>query len=181
MVYENKMNLTSKVLILVFFVFICLCLLFYWGWNSTVSPREKIRDYKTIEIINNTGENICLIINFHYTTDEIKNCNRHGDIINKGYNRTDTFFLKREFPENHSYEIILPIKANKRAFFPSSFEIEIYDYEYSNILKKIDYKTFLEILQKKCFPDNTEPLDLNNWTIVLDSTLFDINYFYNEE
>ena len=164
------MKILIRILICVLFIFMCLCLIFYIGWTSSSDPREEAKTYKKIEIINNLEENVCLVINICYTNDEVDYYNKRKTTIDKGYSRIDTLCLKNEYPENHSHSIILPIKINEKIDFPNSFSIEIYNWNMSKLLKKIDSSSFVENIQIDS-ASKANPLLLNEWILIIDSTL----------
>jgi len=153
--------------VVVLFGLITLLVLFFWFYSP--SPQmERMRywsQFKKIEIENDTGKPVCVIINFRYTEEEL---GKYSIIIDNEYtNRIDTF---PHFQYDES-SIYLPIKVSDSTPFPKNFKVSILDSTCTSILRELDFDEFISLTKNEPVIKNNNPLTQEIWWLHIDSII----------
>lgn len=135
----------------------------YYDWQSS-NPYFDINEgkFKDISLVNKTDSVIVLIIDCNYTEEEMNfynqpNLSFYMDTVILG----DSFISTRR----------TPMLRDKSVPFPASFKIQIYNQIRTQILNTLDYDLFIRNIQKDTMLRTTNPLDYNEWTLVIDSPI----------
>lgn len=171
----------KKISLIILYLLIALgisiiCLVWYM-WRGAPDPREiqsQIRtQYKSLRFENKYDSTYFFIkINFEYTPqDSLSYTESKMDSI-ISLSKLDSLMLNY-YPSNES-SLLLPILRTDSVKFPKSFYIKIYNKDKNELLKELDYNSFMQHAILKYVANETNPLTAQQWTLVIDSTLLDL-------
>jgi hypothetical protein len=160
------MKKTIKLFILLALPFVIFYLVIYFGWIFSEPHRDKYDEIpcKEIYIDQKTDSILTIVVYGYYTEEEARIYNQpdlgfYVDSTSAGYQGL------RKCPTGMLRNNTIP--------FPKSFKIKIYHETNGKLIKEYDYDAFIKEIQKDSTLKDIDPLSLDNWTLVLDSTLFE--------
>jgi hypothetical protein len=156
--------------LVVFFGLIILTVLIIWH-SSTPHHLKRLEywhQFKKINVENDTGKPVCVIINFRYTEEELTKYSITID--NEYFNRIDTFLLGKPHWYN-SHGIHLPINEFDSIPFPKDFKISVLDSTCTSVLRELDFDEFITLTKNEYSIKNGNPLTQAIWWLQIDSII----------
>ncbi|WP_165043770.1 hypothetical protein [Dysgonomonas sp. ZJ709] len=88
------------------------------------------------------------------------------------FSKRDSLMLNH-YPSNES-SLLLPVLRTDSVKFPKAFYVKIYNKDKSQLLKELNYNSFMEHAIPEYIANKENLLTAQQWTLVIDSTLLDL-------
>ncbi len=164
---------------IIIFLFLALIGFVWYSYKITPDPRERqaylSSQYKYIYFVNKLDStNLFIKINLEYTEQDslAYSKTKIDSTMIMPYSTLDSVMLV--YYSSNSAILNMPILNNDSLKFPKNFYVKIYNKDKSQLLKELNYNSFMEHAIPEYIANKENLLTAQQWTLVIDSTLLDL-------